>query len=95
MSLLRASKRPEHAALRSQVHPSTAIQFAIALLDHLIRSLQERRRNRQAERLGGLEVEDDSSVRATHESQMFFRVSAFHDPLHQSPGSHFVHEPNT
>ena len=29
-----------------------------ALLEHLIRPLQERRRDRQAERLGGLEVDD-------------------------------------
>ena len=26
---------------------------------------------------------------------MFFRVSTFHDPLHQSPGSHLVYESDT
>src|SRR6266851_7078422 len=32
-------------------------------LDHLIRPLQERRRNRQAEGLGGLEVDDQLDLR--------------------------------
>jgi hypothetical protein len=33
-------------------------QLGHGLLDYLIRPLQERRRDRQAERLGGLEVDD-------------------------------------
>jgi hypothetical protein len=36
---------------------------AAGLLDYLIRSLQERRRDRQAERLGGLEVDDQLELR--------------------------------
>ena len=37
---------------------------AAPLLNHLIRPLQERRRDRQAEGLGGLEVDDEFEVRA-------------------------------
>jgi len=41
---------------------STSISYHrlnVGLLDHLIRLLQERRRDRQAENLGGLEVDDE------------------------------------
>jgi hypothetical protein len=38
-----------------------------ALLDHLIRQLQERRRNRQAESLGGLEVDDQLELGWLHD----------------------------
>ena len=40
-------------------HPEQGdVRHLVVLLDHLIRPLQERRRDRQAEGLGGLEVDN-------------------------------------
>jgi hypothetical protein len=38
---------------------ATTLNGALDLLDHLIRSLEERRRDRQAKRLGGFEVDQE------------------------------------
>jgi hypothetical protein len=43
---------------RVQPQKQTTSQAATGLFDHLIRPLQERRRDRQAEGLGGLEIDD-------------------------------------
>ena len=46
---LSAAHRDEHSVVQPQEHVTT--QAAIVLLDHLVRSLQERRRDRQAKAL--------------------------------------------
>ena len=46
------------AFVQEHRRPIGGERAARALLDHLIRPLQERRRDRQAEGLGGLEVDD-------------------------------------
>jgi hypothetical protein len=43
---------------------------AYPLLDHLIRPLQERRRDRQAKRLGGLEVDHQLELRGLLEREV-------------------------
>jgi hypothetical protein len=50
-------------ASRPQPQEQVTSQTATGLLDHLIRPLQERRRDRQAEGLGGLEIDDQLELR--------------------------------
>ncbi len=50
---------PELGTIWAQTH---------SLLDHLIRPLQERRRDRQAEGLGGLQVDDELDWDPEHPS---------------------------
>src|SRR5258707_15544723 len=49
---------------------SPPIRFGGPSLDHLIRPLQERRWNRQAEGLGGLEVDDQLELRRLLDGQV-------------------------
>jgi len=60
VSLLRGAKRPDQGLHRTRrfIHTRPPSSSPFALLDHLIRSLQERRRDREAESLGGLEIDD-------------------------------------
>jgi len=53
------------------------------LLDHLIRPLQERLRDRQAEGLGGREVDDEFESGRLPEEQVFW-LRACEDGLHVS-----------
>jgi hypothetical protein len=57
-------------------HPG--IRFAGPSLDHLVRPLQERLRNRQAERLRGLEVDDQLELRRLLDGQVG-RLGALED----------------
>jgi len=43
---------------------------SLQLLDHLIRPLQERRRERQTEGLGGLEIDDQLELRRLLEGEI-------------------------
>jgi hypothetical protein len=61
-------------------------QFQVDLFNHLIRPLQEGRRDRQAEGLGGLEVDDQLELRGLLDWQVgrLGALSGFylHRPLH-------------
>src|SRR4029077_15000097 len=57
------------------------------LLDHLIRPLQERRRDRQAEGLGGLEVEQMSSERRCLSRHLVQPELHVHLAIHRCCGS--------
>ena len=56
------------------------------LLDHLIRPLQERGRDRQAERLGGLEADHQLEFRRPLDGQIP-RLGAFEDPVREGRGA--------
>src|SRR4029453_191111 len=56
------------------------------LLDHLIRPPQERRRDGQAERLGGLEVDDQLKLRGLLYGQVG-GIGAFQDLVHVGGGT--------
>ena len=56
------------------------------LLDHLIRPLQERRRDREAEGLGGLEVDDQLELCGLLDGQVG-RFGAVEDSVHIGGGS--------
>src|SRR5438876_3241671 len=62
-------------------------------LDHLIRPLQERRRDRQAEGLGGLEVDDELELRGLLDGEVA-RLGAFED-LERVPCSYSITYPRT
>ena len=51
-------RAPPASVFSRLVSASPRDEGELDLLDHLIRPLQERRRDRQAEGLGGLEVDD-------------------------------------
>ena len=52
-------------------------------LDHVIRPLQERRRDREAERLGGLEVDDQLELTGLLDGEVA-RLRALQDLVHVS-----------
>src|SRR6266851_6332169 len=81
--LLRPSgeRRGEEAASKRADEGS-----AIHLLDHLIRPLQERRRDRQAEGLGGLEI-DDEFILGRLLDRKVGGLRALEDPVHVSGGA--------
>jgi hypothetical protein len=66
---------PQHPTIR-----------AFALLDHLIRPLQERRRDRQTKSLGGFEVDDQLELGRLFDGEVAW-LGALEDPIHVGPGS--------
>jgi hypothetical protein len=59
---------------------------SVDLLNHLIRPLQERRRDREAERLGGLEVDDQFVLSRLLDGQVG-GLGAFEDLVHVTGGA--------
>src|SRR5260370_39693001 len=57
------------------------VAFSVSLFDHLIRPLQERRRNRQAEGPGGLEVDKEFVGGRLLDGEVS-RLRALQNPIH-------------
>ena len=59
MAVVRTFSSPPTAMVSAKRTLPTSRSDSVVLLDHLTRPLQEHRRDRQAEGLGGLEIDDE------------------------------------
>ena len=77
---------PRHHQMMSKTIATLSVREVHRLLDHLIRPLQQRRRDRQAEGLGGLEVDHQLELRGLLDGKVA-RLGSLEDLVHVGSGA--------